>query len=193
MFVQIIEARAKDADAVRKQFDRWEEALRAGATGFLGSTGGISDDGRLVMMARFESADAAKRNSDRAEQGTWWEETSQYLESPKFTDSEDVETFLGGGSNDAGFIQVIQGRATDKAKVQAMNKQFESEMRERRPDLIGSVTVWDGDRFTDFAYFTSEEEARKGEAQASDAPEFQEWQSLMADVTFTDLRSPMLS
>ena len=35
---------------------------------------GMCDDGTFVALARFESAEAARRNSDRPEQGEWWAE-----------------------------------------------------------------------------------------------------------------------
>lgn len=40
-----------------------------GAPGWLGSTGGATDGGELALVVRFESAGAARRDSDRPEQG----------------------------------------------------------------------------------------------------------------------------
>jgi hypothetical protein len=59
MFVQIIEGRVADRDGLRSQMDRWMAELRPGAEGFLGTTAGVTDDGRAVCFARFASADAA--------------------------------------------------------------------------------------------------------------------------------------
>ena len=75
MFVQVIEGRVADRDALRRQMDRWMSELRPGATGFLGSTAGVTDDGYAIAFARFESAAAAEANSERPEQGRWWAET----------------------------------------------------------------------------------------------------------------------
>ena len=69
MFVQIIEGKVSDRSGLRRQFDRWESELRPGAAGFLGSTGGVTNDGVGFAIARFESAAAANANSERAEQG----------------------------------------------------------------------------------------------------------------------------
>ncbi len=69
MFVQVITARTSDAAQVRAALDRWNEELAPGAEGWLGSTSGVTEDGRLVALARFESEEAAQRNSDRPEQG----------------------------------------------------------------------------------------------------------------------------
>lgn len=196
MFVQIIEGRVADLDGLRRQMERWHTELRPGATGFLGSTSGVTDDGRFIAFARFESAAAAKANSDRAEQGRWWTETEKSLAGDvTFTDSEDVETVLGGGSNDAGFVQVMKGTA-DRDGMAAMDRTFEQHAPSWRPDVIGGLRVWTGgDRYTEAAYFTNEAEAREGEKKepppelASEAGEFE---AMMANVEFLDLKDPWL-
>jgi hypothetical protein len=55
-----------DAAQVRAQLHRWAADLTPEAVGWLGSTAGITDDGTLVALARFESEEAARQNSDRA-------------------------------------------------------------------------------------------------------------------------------
>lgn len=194
MFVQVIQGRTDDADGIVRQMERWDADVRPGAAGFLGTTGGVADDGTVVLLARFESEDAARANSDRPEQGAWWEETAKYLDGEvTFVDSTDVETFLAGGSNDAGFVQIMQGRARDRDRLAAMEAEMMPRMAEQRPDVIGSVRVWDGDRFVEAIYFTSEAEARKGEAameQQSD--EMAEFEDLVTDLTFVDLKNPLL-
>ena len=195
MFVQVIQGRAKDAAGVRKQFERWREELMPGAEGFLGSTSGVSPDGEFIAMARFESEEAARRNSDRPEQGQWWSETEGYLEDVRFYDCSDVEEFGRGGSDDAGFVQVIQGVAKDRAKLNEMDRAFEQRLPELRPDLIGGITAWQGDNFSSFNYFTSEAEARENEKK--DMPEdvaqiFREWQNNIDNQKFIDLPEPLL-
>ena len=107
-----------DAERLRQQLDRWNEELRPGAAGFLGTTGGVSDDGRGVFLARFDSAAAAQANSDRPEQGQWWADTASCFDGEvTFTDSEDVETYLAGGSDDAGFVQVMKSSGVDRDKM----------------------------------------------------------------------------
>ena len=65
MFVQVIQGKVSDAAAVRARMDTWMKELAAGADGWLGSTAGVTDDGDFVALARFESEEAARRNSDR--------------------------------------------------------------------------------------------------------------------------------
>ena len=72
MFVQVIKGKVSDPAAVRAHMDRWVEELSGGAQGWLGTTAGIAADGTMVALVRFEDAAAAKRNSDRPEQGEWW-------------------------------------------------------------------------------------------------------------------------
>ena len=194
MFVQIIQGRAKDAAGLRKQMERWQQDLAPGATGFLGATAGVADDGEFIALARFESEEAARRNSDRPEQGEWWAETAKYLEGePTFHDCTEVDTLLRGGSDDAGFVQVIQGRATDENRLRETLAQGESRLPEVRPDLIGGITArHDDGSFTEVAYFTSETAAREGEKRMEQEGDGPEWQSLVTDIRFIDLRDPWL-
>ncbi len=199
MFVQVIQGRAKDAAGLKKQTDRWHEELGQGAEGFLGATSGVTEDGEFFTAARFESEEAARRNSDRPEQGKWWEETSQYLDGEAtFTDYPNAQTWLGGGSDDAGFVQAMQGRYTDvKKAIELGQKMPEDRMRQHRPDIIGGVECWlDDGTYTSINYFTSEREAREGEKKEMPAEMqegMQEWMSLMeGEVKFIDLKDPWL-
>ena len=140
MFVQVIEGRVADADRLRQKLDEWNEKLRPGATGFLGSTAGVTDDGRAICFARFESADAAQANSDRPEQGQWWAETESCFDGDvSFSNSDDVDTFLAGGSNDAGFVQVMKSHDVDREQVEALDKEFRDVAATVRPDVIGGT------------------------------------------------------
>lgn len=193
MFAQVIRGRARDEEALREQWSKWDRELKPGADGFLGSTAGVADDGTFVAVARFDSEDAARRNSDRPEQGQWWQETSQHLESDvEFEDCPEMDTILGGGSDEAGFVQVIRGRCTDVDRARSLSGQMEADLKERRPDLIGVSAAWQPDgHFTQLAYFRSEAEAREREQETEGPPD--EWPGLFEDVTYIDLRNPWFS
>ena len=45
MFIQVIQGKVADAEGLRTCLDRWLTDLQPGATGWLGSTGGVTDDG----------------------------------------------------------------------------------------------------------------------------------------------------
>jgi hypothetical protein len=196
MFVQVIEGRVSDREGLRRQMDKWMTDLRPGANGFLGSTAGVTEDGEGIAFARFESAAAAKANSERPEQGAWWDQTAKcYSGDVTFTESEDTETFLGGGSNDAGFVQIMRGTA-DRDELHAMDAAFERVAGSWRPDLIGVLRVWTGpDRYADVGYFTSEAEAREGEKKEPTpeiAEQMRRFEKLMSGVEFIDLKDPWL-
>jgi hypothetical protein len=198
MFVQIIEGRVGDPDRLRRQLDIWAEELRPGATGFLGSTGGVTDDGQGILLARFDSIAAARANEQRPEQGRWWAETEACFEGDvSFTDSDDVELLLGGGSDDARFVQVMKDQGVDRDRMRALDRAFDGEVAASfRPDLLGSVRVWAGsDGYVEVAYFTSEADAREGERKQP-PPELAEmmgdFEAMMADVEFMDIRDPWL-
>jgi len=193
MFVQVIKGHTDDGAGLRQQLERWRTDLKPSAVGFLGSTGGIADDGTFVVVARFTDAASARTNSERPEQGQWWERTESFLDGEAtFRESTDTTELFDGGSNDAGFVQIMEGRVADRAKAEAFESpEMLDELRAARPDLIGGLRVWfDDGTFVDVAYFTSEEDARKGEA----SPEFEQpsddYMALFDEMTFVDLRDP---
>jgi hypothetical protein len=197
MFVQAIEGRVADADGLRRQLDRWMSDLRPGAPGYLGTTAGVTDGGDALAFARFETAADAMANSQRPEQGQWWAETEKCFDGEvRFVDSEDIDTFLSGGSSDAGFVQVMKGRDMDRDRVRALDEQFEAHAPSLRPDLYGGYRMWTGpDTYIEVAYFTSERDAREGESReppAELAAQMAEFQAMAANVEFIDLRNPWL-
>jgi hypothetical protein len=200
LFAQIVQGRVTDAAGLKKQFERWIQDVKPGAEGFLGSTGGVTASGEFVTIARFESEEAARANSDRPEQSAWWEETSQYLSDPMFHDCTQVDVFGGGGSDAAGFVQVIQGKTKDVEKSRALDARMEPAMRDARPDVIGGVNAWhpENGRFTTFIYFTSEAEARAKEKEMESSEDFGEYMREMEALSdgepkFMDLTDPWMA
>ncbi len=198
MFVQIIEGRTNDPASIRREMDRWNEELRPGATGFLGSTGGVTDDGRLVVFARFESAAAAEANSNRPEQGEWWSAVERCLEGEaSFADSEDTEELFGGGSDDAGFVQVMKVQGVDREAVARLDEKFQELAATMRPDVIGGLRVWVGpDTAYDVTYFTSEADARAAEAGGPPAEMgevMEDYERIIEATDFLDLSDPWLT
>ena len=195
MFIQVISGKVKDVAAFERLGDRWEAELKPGATGYLGVTEGTTDDGRFVVLARFESKEAAQRNSERPEQGDWFAEMEKVVDDVTFHDCSRIETLFGGGKDNAGFVQVMQGRVKDAAKADAMFKRAadaEKVLGAARPDVIGEVVAIhdDGDGYTDAVYFSSEAEARaneKKEMPAEAQAMMQEFESALEVDEFLDL------
>ena len=124
MFVQVISGRTSQPQALVDSFDRWKADLSAGATGWLGSTGGVTEDGRFIAVARFESEEAAMANSARPEQGAWWAETERLLDGEAvFRYSTDVDVDVNGDPDQAGFVQVMQGRGSDPERAKQLMAQ----------------------------------------------------------------------
>ena len=198
MFVQVIQGHVSDAGAVRAAMDRWAAELRPTAVGFLGSTSGVTEDGRFISLARFESADAARRNSERPEQDAWWIETVRLFDGvPTFRDCEDVEVDLTGDPDQAGFVQVMQGRTKDPQRAKALMAADSAAWAALRPDVLGGVTLDHGDgSWTGASYFTTEAEAREGERKET-PPELRATMAEMEQLNdgpteFFDLTDPWL-
>jgi hypothetical protein len=200
MFVQVITAKVADPAGARAALDRWVQELAPGADGWLGSTTGVTDDGQLVAIARFESEAAARRNSDRPEQGEWWANTAKLFDGEAtFRDSENVVPDVRGNPDEAGFVQVMQGeQGPDADRAQALMNENPDEWAAFRPEVLGSLAITHSDgTWTMVLYFTSEADAREGESKEP-PPELQaqmaEMDKLSVGVpTFFDLRDPWLS
>ncbi len=198
MFVQVIQGRVSDPAAVKAHVDKWLAELAPGATGWLGTTVGATDDGQSVAVVRFESEEAARANSDRPEQGAWFEEMAGlYDGEPTFHNSTSVEVDAVGDPGQATFVQVMQGRTSNPdraAELMAMNP---ADMAEARPDVLGSLFLThEDDGWTMAIYFTSEAEAREGE-QKEMPPEMaaimEELNSLsIGETSYFDLKDPWL-
>jgi hypothetical protein len=197
MFVQVIQGRVSDAAQVRAKLDSWVAEVAPGAVGWLGSTAGVTDDGRAIALVRFESEEAAQQNGDRPEQTAWWNEMAAlFTGEPEFHNSTSVNVDTSGDPSDAGFVQVMQGRTSDPDRARELANQ-PTDIRAFRPDILGSVTVdHDVDAWTMAIYFTSEEAAREGEKKEP-PPEMQEMMNEMnalsiGEPVFFDLKDPWL-
>ena len=199
MFVQVIEGKVSDPSAVKAAMDRWVAELSPGATGWLGTTAGVAKDGRMVAAVRFEDEAAARRNSDRPEQGAWWAEMAKLIEGEAtFRDSDRVMVDVRGNPDEAGFVQVMQGGSTDPERAWKLMEQDDTDWSAFRPDIIGSINIGHaGGQWTMVNYFTSEADAREGEKK--ELP--QEMQDQMAELNsladgepeFIDITDPWYS
>jgi hypothetical protein len=195
MFIQVIQGRVRDEERLRAGMDRWLEELAPDANGWIGGTYGITDDGMFVAIVRFESMEAARSNSQRPEQDAWWREMSECFEGDvTFHDCTDVMMFLGGGSDDAGFVQVIQGKVKDRDRMHSLIEQTDSILGTERPEIIGGTIAIDDDgMMTETVAFTNEPEAREGEQrELSDMARrlMDEERALVEDIHYLDLHEP---
>jgi hypothetical protein len=198
MFVQVIRGRVSNPGPVHDALDLWEEQLAIGAQGWLGSTAGVTEVGEFVALARFESEDAARRNSDRPEQHQWWTETARlFAGEVTFRDSSDVTVDTSGDPDAAGFVQVVQGRASDPERARELMAQNPDEWAAFRPEVLGRVAVAHEDgSYTMAMYFVTEDVAREGERKEP-PPKLKAQMDEMSKLVvggpeFLDLRQPWL-
>jgi hypothetical protein len=198
MFVQLIQGHVTDPAAVRAEIEHWVQDVAPGATGWLGSTGGVTDDGRLIALVRFESEAAARANSARPEQDSWWSTMSRlFTDEPTFTESDDVVLDLVGDPDRAGFVQIMRGQGSNTERARELIGQDSAEWAAFRPEVLGSVGVMHDDGgFTMAIYFTDEAAARAGEGKEPPAKlkaQMDELTSLQTGVPdFFDLREPWM-
>jgi len=198
MFVQVIQGRVTDADRLHMAFDRWEQELADGAIGWLGASEGVTDDGRFIAVVRFESEEAARQNSQRPEQDQWWREVSALFAEPvTFHDSTDVMEDIVGDPDQAGFMQIMQGRGSDPQRARELMTQDSGEWSQFRPEILGSVAAqYDDGSYTMAMYFTSEAEARAGEKKEPPPKlkaQMDEMNALtIGETEFFDIRHPWL-
>lgn len=197
MFIQIIQGKCTDQEKVHTLSDKWLRELSPGATGWLGATYGFTDDGMFVGVVRFESKEAATANSQRPEQSQWWAEMERCFDGPvEFHDCERVSMMLNGGSDDAGFVQVIRGKCDDPALIEGELEEMSNLVRRERPEIIGSTLAIEADgTFTETVAFTNEAAAREGEAKAMPIDDqtrhlMEDWDRVTHDVTYLDLHQP---
>jgi hypothetical protein len=198
MFAQVILGKTSNPEALDAALDRWFQDLAPGATGWLGSTSGVTEDGRAIAVVRFETEEDARRNSNRPEQDQWWSETAKIFDGEAtFRDSTDVTVDLQGDPDQAGFVQVMQGRSTDPERARQLMDQDADKWTAFRPDILGSVAIGhENGGYTMVMYFTSEAEAREGERKEP-PPELQAQMEEMnklsvGETEFFDLKQPVM-
>lgn len=191
MFIQIIQGRCTRQDELRALAETWRRDLAPGAEGWLGGTYGFTDDDQFVGVVRFSDREAAAANAARPEQTAWAEQMAALVDGPmEFHDCDDVTLMMDGGSDDAGFVQVIRGRVADPARLKALMADT-TLLHEMRPEILGASLALEPDgTFTETVAFTDEASARSGEQVEPPEEVRQTLGEVMAGATFYDLHHP---
>jgi hypothetical protein len=191
VFIQIIQGACSREQEMREVGERWTRELGPGAPGWLGGTYGFTDDGMFVAVVRFDSRESAMANSARPEQSEWWSQMEALFDGPvEFHDCDDVTLMMDGGSDDAGFVQVIRGKVDDPATLRSMMTDTEA-LHEMRPEILGgTLAIEDDGTFTETIAFTDEDSARRGETMEMPEDVRQAMESAMHDVSYLDLHKP---
>jgi hypothetical protein len=197
VFIQVVQGKCTRQDELRAHGDAWVAEISPHAEGWLGGTFGFTDDDTFVGVVRFESREAAMANSERPEQQEWARRADDLMDGPmEFHDCDRVLVMLDGGSDNAGFVQVIRGKIDDPSRLEASLDEMGEVLREARPEIIGATFALEEDgTFTQTVSFTDEAAAREGERSA--LPEndgvrelMEEWGRITHDVRYLDLRHP---
>lgn len=194
MFIQIIQGKCTRQDELRALAEEWGREMAPGAEGWLGGTYGFTDDNQFLGVVRFESREAAQANSERAEQGDWARRMEELMDGPvEYHDCDDVTLMMDGGSDEAGFVQVIRGRVEDRERFKGAMTDTD-DLHRLRPEIIGGTLAIEEDgTFTETIAFTDEASARVGEKK--EMPEMppalrQAMDEVMPTATFYDLHHP---
>ena len=197
VFGQVVQGHTADPAGVREAMERWVHGQSPGAAGWLGSTAGVTEDGTFIAVARFDSEQAARANSDRPEQDRWWAEISRLLDGEvTVRDGMRTEAYHAGDPDQAGFVQVVQGRVSDLDRARGSLHALHEALKVHLPCLLGSVTIeYDAGRFTRALYFSTEEQARAGELNMPPELRHRDDEArelLVGPIDFLDLRQPWL-
>ena len=194
MFIQIMQGMCTREDEMREQLDRWVTERGPEVRGWLGGTYGFTDDGMFVAVIRFDSKESAMANSDSREQSEWWARTEALFDGPvEFHDCADVTLMMDGGSDRAGFVQIIRGKADDPDALRAMMSDTEL-LHEMRPDILGATLAIEPDgTFTETVAFTGEAAARSGEQMEMPADVRERMAAMMHDLSYLDLPHPFFA
>lgn len=198
MFARTVRGVVSDRSAVRAAYQRWLREVAPGATGWLGSTTGISEDGQFFSLLRYASEDDARRDRERPEQLAWWSEVRPFLEGePTFTDGTSLYVEEPGNAREAGFVQVVFAQTTDIERSRQIAQQTADLRAAHRPEILATVVVGQAEgRYAMLVHFTSEAAAHEGERKPL-PPEAIESMRSMSDLTvgppeYLDLPDPWI-
>jgi hypothetical protein len=193
VFIQMVEGRCSRQDEMRGLVDDWCGSM-ADQPGWLGGTYGFTDDSRFVGVVRFDSHTACEDSSSTPEAAMWWAGAEAMFDGAcEIHASDDVAMMLDGGSDSAGFVQVMHGHVGDADKLRHFMTDAEvtSMLHDARPEIIGATLAIERDgSFVETVAFTSEDAARRGEQAEMPAQIRSDLDSAMADVEYLDLHRP---
>ena len=193
MFIQMVQGSCSHQDDMRMLVDDWCTYM-SGHEGWLGGTYGFTDDSAFIGVVRYDSQAACASASARPGAGMWWAAAEQCFDgAPEMHESSDVTMMLNGGSDDAGFVQVMRGRVGNADKLRKMTGDTEmtNMLHEARPDIIGGTLAIEADgHFIETVAFTSEDAARVAEKQDRPEEVMADMADAMSDIEYLDLHRP---
>ena len=189
VFLLLARGPASDPEIVRRRWDEWHEREASKNAGWLGSTGGVASGGEWLAAVRYASEDPARAAARAALDSDF------FAAATTVEVTGDVHVLEGNGSPTGGrFVQFMRARVPDRHRLEAIEAAMGSQFAALRRDFLSGLRAWTGpDRLTVVDWFTSEADARAGEAidiPADLGARFGEWMSLLHDVEWYDLNQP---
>jgi hypothetical protein len=187
MFVRVFQGTPQHPTGLRKQWLRGEWRTLASGSGADGAVGGLASSGQWLGVLQWHTTpDPVPAAHDTLE---------SLLADVRSFDSADVEVVLAGApAEGAEFVQIMQARVADRAGWAAADGVALPLYAEARPDFLGSLRIWEpGGRLTVVDSFTSEAEARAGEAASPSAEAkeaYQAWFDHLSGIVWHDIRNP---
>jgi hypothetical protein len=193
VFIQMVQGPCSRQVEMRMLVDRWCTRM-ADRPGWLGGTYGFTDDDRFMGIVRYDSEAACRDYGAEPDAGLWWAEAMELMDGDcEVHQSGDVTMMLDGGSDDAGFVQVMRGHVGNADLLRKMTggTDMTNMLHAARPEIIGSTLAIEEDgSFIETVAFTDEMAARRGEQIQMPEEITQDRAEAIADVEFIDLHHP---
>jgi len=193
MFVQMVQGDCARHAAMRTLVEDWCTDI-ADQHGWLGGTYGFTDDGRFVGIARFTNAETCIAAAQRPGAAAFWAEAIELLDGPlEIHQSDDVTLMFDGGSDEAGFIQVLTGQLRDPAQMRYLlaDQDMTAMLHATRPEILGAtLAIGQDGTFTETVAFTDEALARQGETVRMPEQVRRTLDDAVGQVEYLDLRNP---
>lgn len=194
--VVFVRAPAPDSAEVRRAWDEWRAALADDPdAGWRGSAAGVTAAEELVGMVRTgPGVDPATSPAAR----TAWEGLVAALGGPPAVEATaDVSVVGDASASGAGFVQFMRARVADRGRLEELEAAITDDFAALRPDFLAGIRAWTApDRLMVVDFFSSEAEARAGEARPLPAglrASFEEWLGLLDEVEWFDLPHPWVA
>lgn len=197
-FVRFGCGQATDVDALRSRWDAGHADLVAAADGWLGTSAGTTPGGHWVAAIAYRSGAAARNAEASPAYQAWWDGVRDFVDGPVVVEeTADVHLWVPpgrSGRGPAGFVQVMRATVGDRARFEAIEEAVGDRFAALRPDVLGGLRAWHGpQRVTVVDWFTSEAEARAGEARPVPddlRDQFSAWLAELDGVAWFDLSEP---